>query len=563
MNKIIKRVFKFVKDDNIIFLWDIIKAHKIKLAKIGGLMLLVTGLTTITAYVYMLIIDHISKKVSSLFLLVGLYFGINIIIYALKVYLSFNNKNLSNNIEIKLKNDIFKELLNKDGNLLTESNTGEFMTLLVNDSFKIVSILSETLYLIIFSIIQAIGMVCFLFFIRWELLLLILTIQPIMSFIQKRMRNLSFKLSDEFRNDYSKSIGITKEYTSNILDIISLGISRYAFNNYNNILKKQKQSELKMTVASNINSCILGLISFVPLCLILIIGGIEVNKGILTIGGLLLFIQYSSQLFTPFNNIYESAYTYSTALPSIKRVIKFLKASNQETGNEMEHVYGKISIKNIDFAYNYNNEILKDASAEFNPGNRYSITGESGCGKSTLCKLLLRLWKVDKGNIYIDDIDIYDYNKDSIRKNVTYIAQDCFLFNDTIYNNIILDNNEVSYEEFCYALKYSGMWETVQELPLKENTIVGDKGVKLSGGQKQRIVLARAMIRNTPIIILDEPTAALDYENEARVINHLFEVFKNSTLIIITHKQEVIHKCDVKYKVLHKKIELVIDNCPY
>jgi len=226
-------------------------------------------------------------------------------------------------------------------------------------------------------------------------------------------------------------------------------------------------------------------------------------------------------------------------------------------GKGKARINGRIEINNMSFSYDNSKKIFENVSMLFLPRNVYAIFGESGCGKSTLCKILLGLWDIDRGCIYIDGIDIKEYDKEYLRKNITYISQDCFLFNDSIYSNIILGEKEVSDQKFIEILEKVGLAEVIQQLPHKEKTCVGEKGVKFSGGQKQKIALARALIRHTPIVILDEPTSGLDLKNEELVIDCLLNELSDSTLIIISHTDNVINKCTIGYKIENKQIELV------
>ena len=538
------------------FLKEVVSRNRGNYIKIAIYMFLTSGFLVFSAYCYKMIFDAIFK-LNAILVWISIYFLTNIIMYLLKIRLSYINKATSNHIEIDLESQLFVKMLDFSGENLVKYDAGELMTLLYNDVLKIAEILSDYFFSFVFSIVKAFGMFIFLFYIRWDLLLLIIIMQPIANIVQKQMRKKNEKISNYNRENLSELFSAIKEYTTNLSNIITLGIGDYIYSKFNTILQRQKKSETHICVNSTINESILDLFFLLPVCIILIAGGVQIHKNALTIGGLLLFIQYSGQLYEPFTMIYEALYSYSSVLPSICRLQNFMENVDFSIGKEKARIYGKIEINNMNFSYDNSKKIFENVNMLFVPRNVYAIFGESGCGKSTLCKILLRLWDIDKGCILIDGIDIKQYDKEYLRKNITYISQDCFLFNDSIYNNIMLGEKGVSNEEFIKVLQQVRLAKVIQQLPYKEKTSVGEKGVKFSGGQKQKIALARALVRHTPIVILDEPTSGLDLKNEEMVINCLLNELSDSTLIIISHTNNVINKCTIGYKIEKKQVELV------
>lgn len=538
------------------FLKKVVLKNRGNYIKIAIYMFLISGFLVFSAFCYKMIFDAIFK-LNKILVWISIYFLTNIIMYLLKIRLSYINKVTSNHIEIDLEGELFVKMLDFSGKSLVNYDAGELMTLLYNDVLKIAEILSDYFFSFVFSIVKALGMFIFLLYIRWDLLLLIIIMQPIANIVQKKMRKKNEKISNYNRENLSELFSAIKEYTTNLSDIIALGIGNYIYSKFNAILQRQKKSETHICVNSTINESILDLFFLLPVCIILIAGGVEINNNALTIGGLLLFIQYSGQLYEPFTMIYEALYSYSSVLPSICRVQNFMENIDFSVGKGKARINGRIEINNMSFSYDNSKKIFENVSMLFLPRNVYAIFGESGCGKSTLCKILLGLWDIDRGCIYIDGIDIKEYDKEYLRKNITYISQDCFLFNDSIYNNIVLGEKEVSDQKFIEILKKVGLVEVIQQLPHKEKTCVGEKGVKFSGGQKQKIALARALIRHTPIVILDEPTSGLDLKNEELVIDCLLNELSDSTLIIISHTDNVINKCTIGYKIENRQIELM------
>lgn len=549
---------KFVKyndrRETIKFLVSIILPNKKIYIFIGILMCVTTGIITVSAYVYKLLIDNITEK-DQVLRNIGLYVFANIVMYAVKMLMSYMNKINSNLVEIGLCRKILIKMLDLDGSEIEKYDSSELMTILYNDALKIAEWISNDFFSCIFSIIKAIGMLIFLLYIRWELLILIVIIQPITSIVQKRMRKSNVTVSEEYRTNLGKLMSVVKECTSYLTQIISLGIGDYIYQKFNLILENQKKSETKINMITVINDSILGILFIVPECIIILVGSMEISERTLSLGGLLLFIQYSGELFLPFTVIYETSFEFSSVVPAINRVKDFLENTNEKRCilRNSDSIVGKIDIKDMKFSYDQQ-EILSGINMSFEPGIVYALYGESGSGKSTICKILLKLWRINRKSVFLDGHDINEYDKYLLRKNITYISQDIILLDDTIYNNIVLDRKYISNKRFNEVVIKVGLKEFIEQLPYKEHTRLENQGEKISGGQKQRIALARAIVRESAVIILDEPTSALDSQNGEKIIDNMIKEFTKSTFIIISHADSIIEKCDIVYKIKDRKV---------
>ena len=219
----------------------------------------------------------------------------------------------------------------------------------------------------------------------------------------------------------------------------------------------------------------------------------------------------------------------------------------------------KYDIIIFDLTHTYDNEkyIFKNVNMSFKNDQISAIIGKSGEGKTTICNLILKLWEPTHGEIRIDNFNINNFDTWDLRKSITYISQDTFLINDSIYNNILLDCKDVDDFKFEYATKMANLSQFINNLPDKHQTIVGDKGMNLSGGQRQRIAIARAIIRDTPIVIFDEPTSALDHITEKEIIENFKKIFKGKTIIIITHKLSIAKECDIIYLLENENAKII------
>lgn len=263
------------------------------------------------------------------------------------------------------------------------------------------------------------------------------------------------------------------------------------------------------------------------------------------------FITYMAlayNILTPAKAISKASYNVKSGLAAADRVFNVLEEVNTIESKEdaifKEGFNDRISIKNINFRYEEEN-VLKDFSLEVPKGKTVALVGQSGSGKSTIANLLTRFYDVQEGQVEIDGINIKDMDLHSLRALMGLVTQDSILFNDTIKNNILLGKQNATDEEVIDALKIANAYEFVKDLPLGIETNIGDSGNKLSGGQKQRLSIARAVLKNPPIMILDEATSALDTESEKLVQVALENMMQNRTSIVIAHRLSTIQKADV------------------
>jgi ATP-binding cassette subfamily B protein len=274
----------------------------------------------------------------------------------------------------------------------------------------------------------------------------------------------------------------------------------------------------------------------------------EINVAMYSV---LLFI--TQRLLWPLTELGDTFDLYQRAMASFKRInaLKNTQPDIQNGSIEAGSIEKFISLEDVNFSYVDNFPVLNDVSINIKKGSTTAIVGSTGSGKSTLIKLLLRLYDVKAGKIKFDDKDIRDLNIHSLRKTIGLVSQDIFLFEGTVFENIAYGNLEASNDDIWKAAKLSESDEFINLLPNKEDTIVGERGQKLSGGQRQRISIARAILKNPEILILDEATSAVDNETEAAIQRSLDTLKEGRTVIAIAHRLSTIRNADIIY-VLEK-----------
>ena len=261
----------------------------------------------------------------------------------------------------------------------------------------------------------------------------------------------------------------------------------------------------------------------------------------------LLFI--TQRLLWPLTELGDTFDLYQRAMASFKRINTLKETLPKITSgeNKLTTFENSIVFDNVNFSYVEGFSVLNNVSVEINKGETVAIVGSTGSGKSTMIKLILRLYDVDDGNIKFDHINIKDFNLQSLRNNIALVSQDIFLFEGSVFENIAYGNLEATDDEIWEAARLSESDEFINQLPNKEHTIVGERGQKLSGGQRQRISIARAILKNPEILILDEATSAVDNETEAAIQRSLDTLKEGRTVIAIAHRLSTIRNADKIY----------------
>jgi len=297
------------------------------------------------------------------------------------------------------------------------------------------------------------------------------------------------------------------------------------------------------------------LLSSIAIGLIIWYGGGEIIQGTLTIGVLFAFIQYTEMFFRPIRDLSEKYNIMQTAMASSERVFKLLDNQtmirNPENPIRLENVKGNIEFKNVWFAYNGEEYVLKDISLSINPGERIAIVGHTGAGKTSLINILTRFYDINKGEILLDGINIEKLDKRELRKYISMVLQDVFLFSGEIKSNINLNDIGIGDEKIIEAARIVGADKFINQLPNKYNEEVKERGATLSVGQKQLISFARALAYDPKILILDEATSSVDTETEILIKQAIEKLLVGRTAIVIAHRLSTIQNAD-KIIVLHK-----------
>lgn len=483
---------------------------------------------------------------------------------------------------IKLRNGALKDMRIKMFNKIislpisfySEKRKGDVMARMLGDIgevqhsfFAILELIVREPLTIVFSIILMLN-------ISVKLTVFVFVFIPVSGFIISRIGKTLKAKSTKAQQESGYFISIVEETLGGLKVVKSFNaensFSKKFSGSISRLLKLSNSIGKKNSLASPVSE-FLGIIT---IAVILWYGGqmVLVDK-ILTGEVFLVYMGLAYNILTPAKAISKASYAVKNGIAAAERVFEILEQEStiveKENATEKDSLDNEIIIKNVSFKYEDNN-VIKNLTINVPKGQTVALVGQSGSGKSTMANLITRFYDVNEGEITIDGINIKDLKLKSLRGLLGLVTQDSILFNDTIKNNILIGKENASNKDIIEALKIANAWEFVKDLPEGINTNVGDSGNKLSGGQKQRLSIARAVLKNPPIMILDEATSALDTESERLVQDALENMMKNRTSIVIAHRLSTIQNADT-IVVMHngsiveqgKHSELITKNGTY
>ncbi len=497
----------------------------------------------------------------------------SLILVVALVITTFLFKNLFNylasNHLMHLKNGVLKDLRNKMYNKIidlpvsyySEKRKGDIMARMLGDVNEVQNSFFSILELIVKEPMTIVFTIITMFAISVKLTLFVFIFIPISGYIISRIGKSLKSKSERIQYESGFLISIVEESLSGLKVVKSYNaepsFKQKFSNSVNRLLKLSNSIGRKNNLASPMSE----FMGIIVIAILLWYGGNMVlfdklpnGKAVLDGAVFLTYMGLAYNILTPAKAISKASYNVKSGLAAAQRVFEVLEVENKivdkPNASVKESFENNITIENINFRYEDEN-VLKNFSLEIPKGKTIALVGQSGSGKSTIANLLTRFYDVNEGKIKIDSVDIKDITMESLRNLLGLVTQDSILFNDTIKNNILIGKENATDDEIIEALKVANAYEFVKDLPNGIYTNIGDAGGKLSGGQKQRLNIARAVLKNPPIMILDEATSALDTESEKFVQVALENMMQNRTSIVIAHRLSTIQKAD-KIVVMQK-----------
>ncbi len=470
--------------------------------------------------------------------------------------------NVGEDIKKKLQFDMLNTLISADTQSIDEKHTGKFISNLTYDVMHITNLLSHGILNLFKDSLTLIGLLTVMFLQNWKLSLIAIILIPIASTAARSLGKRMGKVTTEAQEKSSFLTKYLVELFKNHRLTKIFQKEKYESNRADNYLNQLKEKNKKIGHVIVRISPIMEVLTGVMIAILIFYSGKLIAVGELSVNNFFSFLAAMMLAYQPVRSLSTLNVILNQGLSAASRILSVIDTkkliNNQDNAKEINVEKANIKFKDVMFSYNKSDgEVLKNVNLEFEGGQMTSLVGHSGSGKSTILNLIPRFYDCGSGDISVDDQSIYDVTLHSLRKNISLVSQETTLFDDTIKNNIKYANLDASDEEIFRAAKLSHCDEFINNLPEKYETLIGEDGVRLSGGEKQRISIARAMLKKSSIILLDEATSSLDSETETKIQDALKILTKDRTTIVIAHRLSTILNSNKIYVIDSGKI---IDN---
>lgn len=394
-----------------------------------------------------------------------------------------------------------------------------------------------------------VAMLFVMFRIDWRLALVALGISPFLFMIARTYRRSLRQQSRQVRRIESGALSIVQEVLASLRVVKAFGQERREQARFEEQSYRGLKARLNLQTSQGFVGLSLSMTTAVGTALVLYIGVRDVQAGTITLGELLLVMGYLAQLYLPLKTISRKVTSMQSHLARAERAFALLDTppgvSENPDGKTVDRAQGAITVEHLSFAYRSGQEVLRDITFAVEPGSRVGIVGETGAGKSTLVGLLTRFHDPGTGRILLDGVDLRDYKLADLRNQFAVVLQDTVLFSTTVGENIAYAQPDASAEEIVAAAKTANAHEFIRALPEGYDTLVGERGMLLSGGERQRISLARAFLKDAPILILDEPTSSVDIKTESGILEAMERLTHGRTTFMIAHRLGTLLNCDL------------------
>lgn len=502
------------------------------------------------------IVDSIISESRSLALLLRLVILAFVVLSSsqiISVLEQYINSWISQKIIYDMRNEMYDHLQHMPHSFFTNEKQGDIITRMNSDINGVSSIISGTLTSIVSNTLTVGVSVFYLFYTDWRLAIVGLFVLPIMIFptrsVGKKRWNLA-SLSQEKHDALNQQINETLSVSGSML-VKLFTKEKTEFEKFKRINNETTQITIKEHRAGSWFHVLLGMfIQIAPLLIyfaggFLIIGGVDDS---LTVGDITVVVALVNRLYQPVRMLLNLHVDFVRSIALFTRIFEYLDRSheieNPENPKTPDMTDSSVEFKDVKFCYEPTKEILKGINFYVPSGKMYAIVGTSGAGKSTIIGLIPRLYDTIEGNVLVSGTDVKEYDLKYLRTNIGIVTQDTYLFNGTILENLLYAKPEATMEEIIEACKVANIYDFIDRLPQKFDTIVGNRGLKLSGGEKQRVSIARVILKNPKILILDEATSSLDSVSESQIQSALNNVMVGRTSIVIAHRLSTVMAAD-------------------
>jgi subfamily B ATP-binding cassette protein MsbA len=434
-----------------------------------------------------------------------------------------------------------------------QKRTGDLISRCTTDIDAVQSLISQVMLGMLVNVLTLVGMMLVMLYLNWAFTVIALLVAPALFFVVYHYTHRIKNASRALRRQEGEVVSVLEEVLSSIRVVKAFAREDYEQKRFE---RESRESVEKALRARNFKAKLPPIVEIIVACgtcLVLWYGARLVLVGSLTGGELLVFLLYLGKMYKPMRELSKMTDTISKADVGWERIREVLENETQVRdlpgAKAAPRFKGQIEYEHVRFAYNGDGAVLEDLSLDIKPGQMVALVGPTGAGKTTIVSLLPRFYEANGGVIRIDGIDIRKFKQKSLREQISFVLQETLLFHATVAQNIAYGKPQASHEEIVRAARLANAEEFIERMADGYETMVGERGVTLSGGQRQRITIARAIIRNSPILILDEPSAGLDAESEKLVFDALENLMQGKTSIVIAHRLATVRRADVIFVI--------------
>jgi ATP-binding cassette subfamily B protein len=439
-----------------------------------------------------------------------------------------------------------------------QKRTGDLISRVTSDIDAIQNLVSNVLLGIVVSVLTLLGMIGVMFYLSWEFTLIALMVTPALFLVVYQFTRRIKKASRAVRQKEGQVVSVLEEVLSSIRVVKAFAREDYEQKRFERESRESVETTLQARSLKAKLAPMVEIIVAAGTGLVLWYGARLVMTGALTSGALLVFLLYLGKMYKPMRDLSKMTDTISKATVGWERIREVLETETQvrniRGARPAPPFKGKIEFDRVSFSYNENRGILDDLSLRIEPGQLAALVGPTGAGKTTIVSLLPRFYEFTSGQIRIDGQDIRRFKIKSLRQQISFVLQESLLFRAPVWQNIAYGKPEATRDEIVRAAKLANAHEFIEKMPEEYDTMIGERGVTLSGGQRQRITIARAIIRNAPILILDEPSSGLDPAAEKLVFDALANLMEGRTSIVIAHRLATVRRADVIFVIDSGKV---------
>ena len=544
----------FEENSKFRFIINIIKSYKLMFVKLLYFSILITLFSILNSFYLKYIIDNLENKNIIIFIfLLFLHFSVLNIIYS---YL--RNKAIvfvSHNIDYDITTLTFEQIIKLPYRYFSSRTTGDIISR-ITDLHILKDSISKVIVIVFIDLILIISSTICLYFINLKLFIISIIVLFFYVIVFIGYHKLIKNKIDLCQKEKADVTSYMYETISNYENINGLNIYSNIINIFKNKYGNYLNKLFDIDNVCNMQNLLKSILNDISFILIIFLGALEINKGNMTVGSLMTFNSLLVYFLGPIKEIIDLDNNLSSSSNALERVIE-VYYNEKDNGIINTKPKGSIKLNNLSFSYDDNKNILKNISLEIEQNEKVLIIGSSGSGKSTILKLLKKYYKVNRNQIFIDDIDINDYLKKTLDESICYISQNESLYTDTLYNNIDLYRS-ISKEKIYEIAKICEL-DFIDD-KLGYNMLIEENGFNLSGGQRQRLILSRSLLNDFNILLIDEATNQIDISLERKIFKRMFDKFKNRTIIAVSHRLENMDLFDKVIKINNSKIEVITRN---